>query len=172
MAVPFDLASLPDLSCSPALRPLVHGAAGDEKHDPIRKIYVRSALSRSVLDSAAVYAASGLYRFKGNAVLTPLFCRFQYQKGPSPENSSLLFCPFLPQPVITNPPCAQLLYAFLLVDIGLYEKCIYLFTCKCSIFSRWRAIFVLLSTRVCGERFILWVIILNGEIKGLQSRAQ
>lgn len=32
--------------------------------------------------------------------------------------------------------------------------------------------FVLLSTRVCGERFILRVIILNGEIKGLQSRAQ
>lgn len=107
-AVPFDLASLPDLRCSPALRPLVHGAAGDEKHDPLKKIYVRSALSRSLLDSATVYAASGLWLFciaKGNAVLTPLFYRFQYQKGPLPENSFLLFCPFFPS-LVSRIPCA------------------------------------------------------------------
>lgn len=48
MAVPLDLASPSDLPRASALRPLVQGVAGDEKHDPIRKIYVRADLDLSV----------------------------------------------------------------------------------------------------------------------------
>lgn len=52
-----------------------------------------------------------------------------------PENSLLLFCPPTPMHPFLR---------FLLVDIGLYEKSIHLFRCKCSIFSRCCVIFVLL----------------------------
>lgn len=111
MAVPFDLARLPDLPCSPALRPSVHGATGDEKHDPIWKIYARRALSRSVLDSAAVHAASGLGLFcmASKATQSRRLCstHSNIKKVPRREQLALIlfFSFFFPQPGIANPPC-------------------------------------------------------------------
>lgn len=144
MAVPFDLAQLPDLPCSPALRPSVHGATGDEKHDPIWKIYARRALSRSVLDSAAVRAASGLGLFcmASKATQSRRLCstHSNIKKVPRREQLALIFFSFFP-PAWDREPSVQL-WRFLLVDIGLCEKNIYLFTCKHRIFSRWRVIFL------------------------------
>lgn len=137
MAVPFDLARLPDLPCSPTLRPSVHGATGDEKHDPIWKIYARRALSRSVLDSAAVHSASGLGLFctASKATQSRRLCstHSNIKKVPRREQLDPIFIFF--SPAWDREPSVQLFWRFLLVDIGLCEKNIYLFTCKRRIFS-------------------------------------
>lgn len=146
MAVPLDLASPSDLTRAPALRPLVQGVAGDEKHDPIRKIYVRfSSRSKSALRSEpAALAASGLWL---NCLWLCLYLCSADSNIIRSIPGELLALYFVKSPGCIfdqGPTCTYLFQPCLLLNIGLYEKSIYLFTCKRSIFSRWRVIFVLL----------------------------
>lgn len=118
MAVQFDLGSLPDLICSLALRPLVHGAAGDKKHDPIRKIYVWSALGCSVLDRSYAFTVSSpwLFCLTLKAAQAWRFCSTDsdIKKVPCRWTACFYFVSFFPQPRIGNPSCTNFFNAFCL----------------------------------------------------------